>query len=196
VDKFIQEENNNENNDLIKNQTILNQHKNKSYIYSIKISPHGSVVYFVNEKKYIIFYKYDYQKKKFDYISEFLINYENKICDYIIEQNEIFCLVLYDNSELLVIDFFSNEEVLKTKIDYLEQNIFYEMVLNNFTEYKVEFCFCSNNSYKIYNLQYIDEIKILETKHYMKFNDEKKIKSLEFLPAMGLTATLCLLISF
>ena len=66
VDKFIQEENNNENNDLIKNQTILNQHKNKSYIYSIKISPHGSVVYFVNEEKYIIFYKYDYQKKKFD----------------------------------------------------------------------------------------------------------------------------------
>ena len=196
VDKFIQEENNNENNDLIKNQTILNQHKNKSYIYSIKISPHGSVVYFVNEEKYIIFYKYDYQKKKFDYISEFLINYENKICDYIIEQNEIFCLVLYDNSELLVIDFFSNEEVLKTKIDYLEQNIFYEMVLNNFTEYKVEFCFCSNNSYKIYNLQYIDDIKINETRHYMKFNEDKKIKSLEFLPAMGLTATLCLLISF
>ena len=70
------------------------------------------------------------------------------------------------------------------------------MVLNNFTEYKVEFCFCSNNSYKIYNLQYIDDIKINETRHYMKFNEDKKIKSLEFLPAMGLTATLCLLISF
>ena len=196
VDKFIKEENNNINNDLIKSQTILNQHKNKSYIYSIKISPHGNVVYFINEEKYIIFYRYDYQKKNFEYLSELLIDYKDKICEYIIEQNEIFCLVLYDNSYIIVIDFFSNEEVLNTKIDYLEQNPFYEMILNNFTEYKIEFCFCSNYSYKIYNLQYIDDIKIKETRHYMKFNNEKKIKSLEFLPVIGLTATLCLLISF
>ena len=196
VDKFVKDENSDISNDLIKNQTILNQHKNKSYIYSIKSSLHGNIIYFINEEKYITFYRYDYQKKKFEYISELLINYKEKICDYFIEQNEIFCLVLYDNCEFLVIDFFSNEEVLKTKINFLEQNIFYEMIFNNFTEYKVEFCFCSKNSYKIYNLQYIDEIKVKETNHYMQFTNDKKIKSLEFMPSIGLTATLCLLISF
>ena len=196
VDKFIEDENNKINNDLIKNQTILNQHKNKSYIYSIKISPHGNAVYFITEEKYIIFYRYDYQKKKFEYLSEFFINYKDRICEYIIEQNEIFCLVLYDNCELLILDFFSNEEVLSTKINYLEQNIFNLMILNNFTEYKIEFCCCSYDSYKIYNMQYIGDIKIIETGHYLKFKEPKKIKSFEFLPVIGLTATLCLLISF
>ena len=67
VDKFMQDKDNNinnENNDLVKKQTILNEHKNKAYINSIKISPHGNVVYFINEEKCIIFYRYDYQKKK------------------------------------------------------------------------------------------------------------------------------------
>ena len=202
VDQFIDfnnndssEDDNSNHNDLIKKQIILNKHKNKSYINKVKISPHGNVVYFINEEKYIIFYRYDYQKKKFEYISELNINYNEKINDFIIEQNEIFCLVLYDNYHFLVIDFFSNEEVLYAKINYLEQNIFYDMILNNFTEYKIEFCFCSNDSYKIYKLQYIDEIKLIEEEHYMKF-DNKKIISFEFLPAIGYTATLCLLISF
>ena len=47
VDKFMQDKDNNinnENNDLVKKQTILNEHKNKAYINSIKISPHGNVV--------------------------------------------------------------------------------------------------------------------------------------------------------
>ena len=71
VDQFIDfnnndssEDDNSNNNDLIKKQIILNKHKNKSYINKVKISPHGNVVYFVNEEKYIIFYRYDYQKKK------------------------------------------------------------------------------------------------------------------------------------
>ena len=38
------------------------------------------------------------------------------------------------------------------------------MILNNFTEYKIEFCCCSYDSYKIYNMQYIGDIKIIETK--------------------------------
>ena len=195
VDKFTEDKDINNNNDLVKKQTILNEHKNKSYINSIKISPHGNVVYFINEEKWIIFYRYDYQKKKFEYISELLVKCKDKINDYIIEQNEIFCLLMYDNYNLLIIDFFSNEEVLTTKINYLDQNIFYEMVLNNYTEYKIEFSLCSTDSYKIYNLHYLGDIKIIETNHYMKFN-KKKIKSLEFLPPIGVGATLCLLISF
>ena len=142
VDKFTEDKDINNNNDLVKKQTILNEHKNKSYINSIKISPHGNVVYFINEEKWIIFYRYDYQKKKFEYISELLVKCKDKINDYIIEQNEIFCLLMYDNYNLLIIDFFSNEEVLTTKINYLDQNIFYEMVLNNYTEYKIEFSLC------------------------------------------------------
>lgn len=196
IDKFIEDKYNINNNDLIKEQVILNKHKNKSYIYSIKISPRGNVMYFINKENYIIFYRYDYQKKKFEYISELLIKCKNKINAYIIEQNEIFCIVIYDNNNILIIDFFSNEEVLNNKINYLEYNILYEIILNKFTEYKIEFCFCSNNSYKIYNLQYINDIKIIETNHYMKFDNNKKIKSFEFLPPIGITATLCLLISF
>ena len=69
------------------------------------------------------------------------------------------------------------------------------MVLNNFTEYNIEFSFCSSDSYKIYNLQYLGDINIAETKHYMKFNN-KKIKSFEFLPSVDVSATLCILISF
>ena len=196
VDKFIIDKDNNINNDLIKKQAILNQHKNKAYINSIKISPHGNVVFFINEENYIIFYKYDYQKKKFEYISESLINCQDKINDYYIEQNEIFCLLIYDNCNFLIIDFFSNEEVLCTKINFLENNILNLFTINNFTEYIIEFSFCSKDSYKIYRLQYIDEIKVLETNYYMKFNSEKTIKSFEFLPTIGYTATLCLLISF
>ena len=195
VDKFTQDNDINTNNDLVKKQTILNEHKSKSYINSIKISPHGNVVYFINEEKCIIFYKYDYQKKKFEYISELLVKSKDKINDYIIEQNEIFCILIYDNCNLLIIDFYSNEEVLEKKIDYLEQNLLNEMVFNNFTEYNIEFSFCSSDSYKIYNLQYLGDIKIGETNFYMKF-DNKKIKSFEFLPAIGISATLCLLISF
>ena len=198
VDKFMQDKDNNinnENNDLVKKQTILNEHKNKAYINSIKISPHGNVVYFINEEKCIIFYRYDYQKKKFEYISEMLVKCNDKINDYIIEQNEIFCILIYDNCNLLIIDFFANEEVLTKKINYLEQNLLYEMVLNNFTEYNIEFSFCSSDSYKIYNLQYLGDINIAETKHYMKFNN-KKIKSFEFLPSVDVSATLCILISF
>ena len=63
IDKFIEDKYNINNNDLIKEQIILNKHKNKSYIYSIKISPRGNVIYFINKENYIIFYRYDYQKK-------------------------------------------------------------------------------------------------------------------------------------
>jgi hypothetical protein len=183
------------NIDLKKNQIVLNKHKNKGYINSIKISPNGSVIYFKNEEKYITFYNYDYQKKKFDFISEMKINYNSKINDYIVDQNNMFCIVLYDNYNLLILDFISKEEVIEATIDYLEQNNFSGMILNNYTEYKIEFCFYSNNSYKIYNLQYLNEIKIIETKMSMNF-EEKEINSIDFLPSFGYTATLCLLIAF
>ena len=183
------------NIELKKNQIVLNKHKNKGYINSIKISPNGSVIYFKNEDKYIIFYSYYFQKKKFDFISEMSINYNCAINDYLVDQNDMFCLVLYDNYNVLILDFNSKEEVIDTTIDYLEKNNFSGMILNNYTEYKIEFCFYSNNSYKIYNLQYINNIKIIETKRSLSF-EEKTIKSLDFLPSFGYTATLCILIAF
>ena len=183
------------NIDLKKNQVILKTHQNKAYINSIKISPYGAVIYFKNEDKYIIFYKYDYQKKKFEYISEMFINYTEIINDYIVDQNEMFCIVLYDNYNILILDYNSKEEIIDTKIEYLEQNIFCGMILNNYTEYKIEFCLYSNDSYKIFNLQYIQEIKIIDKKPPLNF-EGKKITSLDFLPPYGYTATLCLLIAF
>ena len=119
-----------------------------------------------------------------------LINYMEVINDYIVDQNEMFCIVIYDNYNILILDYNSKEEIIDTKIDYLEQNIFCGMILNNYTEYKIEFCLYSINSYKIYNLQYIHEIKIIDKKPPLNF-EGKKITSLDFLPHYGYTATLC-----
>ena len=151
--------------DLRKNQVVLKQHKNKSYINSIKISQYGAVIYFKNDDKYIIFYKYDYQRKKFEYISEVYVDYKEVINEYIVDQNEAFCIVIYDNFYILIIDFVSNDEVINTKVDYLVQNQFCGMILNNFTEYKIEFCLYSVDSYVIYDLKYIGEIKLREKKY-------------------------------
>ena len=183
------------NIDLHKKQIILIKHKNKSYINSLKLSPNGAVIYFKNDDKYIVFYKYDIQKKKFDYISEMFIDYNEKINEYIIDQNEIFCIVIYDNCNIAILDFSSKGEIINEKINYLEQNIFCGMTLNNYTEYKIEFCFYSNDSYKLYNLQYINEIKLIERNYTLKFED-KKITYIDFLPPFGYTATLCLLVAF
>ena len=181
--------------DLRKKQIILNKHKNKSYINSLKISPYGAIIYFKNDDKYIIFYKYEYQKKKFEYISEMLINYEKVINDYIVDQNEMFCIVLYDYYYILIIDFFSKDEVIETKINFLEENIFCGMILNNYTDSRIEFCFFSNDSYKIYNLQFLGQIKLIEKPNSLNF-EQKKITCLDFAPPFGYTATLCLLIAF
>ena len=183
------------NIDLKKKQTILVKHQNKSYINSLKLSPNGAVIYFKNDDKYIVFYKYDYQKKKFDYISEMLIDYSEKINEYIIDQNEIFCIVIYDNWYIAILDFGSKSEIINEKMDYLEQNIFCGMILNNYTEYKIEFCFYSNNSYKIYNLQYINEIRLIKKNNSFNF-ENKKITYIDFLPPFGYTATLCILVAF
>ena len=183
--------------DLKKNQVILKQHKNKSYINSIKISQYGAVIYFKNDDKYIIFYKYDYQKKKFEYISEVYVDYKEVINEYIVDQNEAFCIVIYDNYNILIIDFVSNDEVINTKVDYLVQNQFCGMILNNYTEYKIEFCLYSVDSYVIYNLKYIGEIKLKEKKYKYALNlEQKKITSVDFLPPLGYTTTLCLLVAF
>ena len=181
--------------DLLKKQIILKKHKNKGYINCLKISPNGVIIYFKNEEKYIIFYKYDYQKKKFEYISEILIDYKEMINEFVVDQNEMFCIVVYDNCNILILDFGSKSEIINEKIDYLEHNKFYGMVLNNYTEYKIEFCFYSNNSYKIYNLKYINEIKLIENNHSLNF-EQKQITCMDFLPPFGYSATLCLLIAF
>ena len=181
--------------DLLKKQIILKKHKNKGYINCLKISPNGVIIYFKNEEKYIIFYKYDYQKKKFEYISEILIDYKEVINEFVVDQNEMFCIVVYDNCNILILDFGSKSEIINEKIDYLEHNKFYGMVLNNYTEYKIEFCFYSNNSYKIYNLKYINEIKLIENNHSLNF-EQKQITCMDFLPPFGYSATLCLLIAF
>ena len=41
-------------------------------------------------------------------------------------------------------------------------NKFNGMTLNNYTEYNIEFCFYSNDTYRLYILQYINEIKLIE----------------------------------
>ena len=181
--------------DLRKKQIILKKHKNKSYINCLKISPNGVIVYFKNDEKYIIFYKYDYQKKKFQYISEMLVDYKEIINEFIIDQNEMFCIVIYDNCNILILDFTSQSVIINEKNNYLEQNNFCGMILNNYTEHKIEFCLYSNNSYKIYNLKYINEIKIIENKYSLSFQ-QKEITCLDFLPPVGYAATLCLLIAF
>ena len=193
IDQYI--DNISSNIDLQKKQIILKEHKNKSYISSLKISPYGNIIYFKTIDKYVIFYKYDYQKKKFYYISEILINYNEALNEFIIDQNEMFCILIYDNLNILVLDFTSNSEIINQKIDYLETSIFCGMILNNYTEYKIEFSLYSNYSYKIYNLQYINEIKLIEKKYSLNF-DNKKILYMDFLPPFGYTATLCLLIAF
>ena len=103
--------------DLHKKQIILAKHKNKSYINSLKLSSNGEVIYFKNEDKYLIFYKYDYQKKKFEYISEMKINYNKLINEFIMDQNEIFCIALYDDCYIKVLDFASKNEIIDEKID-------------------------------------------------------------------------------
>ena len=181
--------------ELQKRQTILAKHKNKSYINSLKQSPNGSTIYFKNDDKYIIFYKYECQKKKFDYISEIYINYNELINEYIIDQNDIFCIVVYDNCNVLILDYYSKSEIINEKIDFLEKNKFCGMAINNFTEYKIEFCFYTNDTYKLYDLQYINEIKIIEKQDSLYF-PQKKITHIDFPPPIGYSATLCLLIAF
>ena len=73
------------------------------------------IIYFKNEEKYIIFYKYDYQKKKFEYISEILIDYKEVINEFIVDQNEMFCIVVYDNCNILILDFGSKSEIILRK---------------------------------------------------------------------------------
>ena len=111
------------------------------------------------------------------------------------DQNEIFCIALYDDCYIKVLDFASKNEIIDEKIDYLEKNNFRGMASNNYTEYNIEFCLYSNDSYRLYNLQYINEIKLIEKKYYLYFS-QKKITYIDYLPPIGYTATLCLLIAF
>ena len=180
--------------ELKKNQTILKSHTNRSYINSVKISPYGAIIFFKNDDKYIIFYRYDYKKKKFLYISEVLINYNDIINDYIIEKNEIYCIVIYDYYNLLILDFFSKEEIISIKVRYLELNFFRGMIPNNHTDSKTQFCFYSKDSYQIYDMQFLGKIKLIEKPNTL--NLQKKISCLDFLPPLGFVATSCLLIAF
>jgi len=63
---------------------------------------------------------------------------------------------------------YSNSNTTPISFDLVNclQNYFCGMILNNYTEYKIEFCLYSIDSYKIYNLQYIHEIKIIDKNYH------------------------------
>ena len=178
------------------NQILLNYHKNKGYIKSIKLSLLENIIYFYTIDSYIIFYKYNIQNHSFKYISEYLIKYNINIVDYILDQNEIFCFILYDNFKILILDYELNNELLSIDLTFLQNHIFKNIKLNKFTERRIEFCIYSKENYSTYYLD-TKELKLNEYINTIDFsNNKKEILCLDYLPPVSDGILLCLIICF
>ena len=181
--------------DLKKNQTILNMHKNKSYITSIKLSPNGNIIYCITEDNYIIFYKYDIQKLNFLYISEHKVPCKQKVNDFLVEPNEIFCMIIYDFFKLLIIDYVNNNIINDTIVQYLNENDFKGITLNNYTDHKIEFCLFSNNTHKLYEFQITKEFNLIEKNFKNQLIFDSNINCINYLPPISSIALLCILVA-
>ena len=185
----------NKNDNNHKEQKLLNQHKNKSYIKSLKLSLAENYLYFYTINNYIIFYKYDLQYENFLYISEHYVNHKLNINDYIIEQNEIFCFIFYDNYNLLILDYEMDNELLNIEVDFLQKYQFENIKLNKFTEHRIEFCIYSKKNFATY---YLDTkiLKLNESINKIGFDKTKEILCLDYLPPMSDCILLCLIVCF
>ena len=182
--------------DFSNNQILLNYHKNKTYIKSLKLSLAENILYFYTIDNYIIFYKYNIQNNNFSYISEYLVKYNINIIDYIIDQNEIFCFILYDNYKLLILDYELSNELLTIDLTFLQKYTFKNIKLNKFTEHRIEFCIYSKENFSSYYLD-TKELKLNEYINKIKFNNNKKeILCLDYLPPVSDGILLCIIICF
>ena len=197
VDKisFTNNNNNNNNEDLYKNQILLNYHKNKSYIKSLKLSLAENILYFYTISNYIIFYKYDIQNHNFYCISEHLSKYNNNLINYVIDQNEIFCFILYDNYKMKILDYEMDTEFLDIELSFLQKYQFKNIKLNKFTEHRIEFCIYSKENFATY---YLDTklLNLNETINKIEFNKNKEIICLDYFPPLSDGILLCLIICF
>ena len=185
---------NNGNNE--NNQKILNEHKNKSYIKTVRLSFYERILYFYTADNYIIFYKYDLNNIKFSYISEHLIKYKSSLNEFIIEQNEIYCFILYDNYNLLILDYEMDMELINIEVNFLKKYQFKNIKFNKFTDHRIEFCIYSKENYSTYLFDG-KSLQLNETVNTIEFNNNyKEIICLDYLPAFSDCILLCLIICF
>ena len=186
-------DNNNKNFEL-KEQQLLHYHKNRSYIKSVKLSLAENILYFYTIDNYLIFYKYDIQNQIFNYISEYHLKYKITINDYIIDQNEIFCFIFYDNYKMTILDYELCNELLNIDINFLKQYQYKNIKLNKFTEHRIEFCVYSKENYATYYLD-TKELKLNESINNINLN-KNEIICLEYLPPLSDCILLCLIVCF
>ena len=174
---------------------LLNYHKNKSYIKSLKLSLSENILYFYTINDYIIFYKYDIQNQNFYCISEHLSKYSINILDYIIDQNEIFCFIFYDNYKMKILDYEMDNEFLNIELSFLQKYQFKNIKLNKFTEHRIEFCIYAQENFATY---YLDTklLNLNESINKIEFNKKKEILCLDYFPPLSDGILLCLIICF
>ena len=178
------------------NQKILNEHKNKSYIKSIRLSFSERILYFYTTDNYLIFYKYNLNTKNFSYISEHLIKYNSSLDEFIVEQNEIYCFILYDNYNLLVLDYEMDNELINIEVNFLQKNQLKNIKFNKFTDHRIEFCIYSKENYSTYLFDG-KSLQLNEVVNTIEFNNNyKEIICLDYLPPFSDCILLCLIICF
>ena len=177
-------------------QKILNGHKNKSYIKTIRLSFSERILYFYTVNNYLIFYKYNLNNKRFSYISEHLIKFNSSLDEFIVEQNEIYCFILYDNYNLLVLDYEMDIELINIEVNFLQKNHFKNIKFNKFTDHRIEFCIYSKENFSTYLLDG-KSLQLNEVVNTIEFNnDYKEIICLDYLPPFSDCILLCLIICF
>ena len=177
-------------------QKILNEHKNKSYIKTIRLSFSERILYFYTVDNYLIFYKYNLYNKKFSYISEHLIKFNTSLDEFIVEQNEIYCFILYDNYNLLVLDYEMDIELINIEVNFLQKNQFKNIKFNKFTDHRIEFCIYSKENFSTYLFEG-KSLQLNEVVNAIEFNnDYKEIICLDYLPPFSDCILLCLIICF
>ena len=178
------------------NQKILNEHKNKSYIKSIRLSFSERILYFYTTDNYLIFYKYNLNTKNFSYISEHLIKYNSSLDEFIVEQNEIYCFILYDNYNLLVLDYEMDNELINIEVNFLQKNQLKNIKFNKFTDHRIEFCIYSKENFSTYLFDG-KSLQLNEVVNTIEFNNNyKEIICLDYLPPFSDCILLCLIICF
>ena len=178
------------------NQKILNEHKNKSYIKSIRLSFSERILYFYTADNYLIFYKYNLNTKNFSYISEHLIKYNSSLDEFIVEQNEIYCFILYDNYNLLVLDYEMDNELINIEVNFLQKNQLKNIKFNKFTDHRIEFCIYSKENFSTYLFDG-KSLQLNEVVNTIEFNNNyKEIICLDYLPPFSDCILLCLIICF